>query len=115
MAMSLMAKGSSLLAAAISGAERSYNRSTDDYDVYEDIFKEHFQACCKKYAPEMLLTNIDWKSGKQPVIFLMFHKHYISRDSHEDHVRVMLPETEVVLDISTDAWNRLVEEEVVIR
>lgn len=109
----VMVKGIDLWAAAISGAERGYNRSTDDFEIYKDIFKEHFKACCEKYAPEMLSKNINWKSAMLPVTFVMFHEHYYSAEHREQHVRLLLSETNVVLDITTDAWHKLVKKGVI--
>lgn len=111
----VLVKGVDLWAAAISGAERGYNRTTDDYEVYKDMFKEHFEACCKKYAPDLVKTNLNWKSAQMPVMFLMFHEHYHSAEIREQHVRVMLPETNAILDITTDSWNKLVEKGVIAR
>lgn len=106
-------KGVDLWAAAISGAERGYNRTTDDYVVYKDIFKKYFEACCKKYVPDSIQSNLNWKTAQLPVMFLMFHEHYYSAKIREQHVRVMLPETRVILDITTDAWNKLVKKGVI--
>jgi hypothetical protein len=111
----VLVKGVDLWAAAISGAERGYNRTTDDYEVYKDMFKEHFEACCKKYAPDLVKTNLNWKSAQMPVMFLMFHEHYHSAEIREQHVRVMLPEINAILDITTDSWNKFVEKGVIAR
>ncbi len=109
----MFVKGVDLWAAAISGAERGYNRSTDDYEIYKDIFKKHLKACYEKYAPEMPSKSNNWKSAMLPVTFVMFHEHYYSAENREQHVRVLLSETNVVLDITTDSWHKLVEQGVV--
>lgn len=104
----LLVKGVDLWAAALSGAERGYNRTTDDYEVYKDMFKKHFEACCKKYAPEMLSKNINWKDAMLPVTFVMFHEHYYSAENRELHVRLLLAEAPAVIDITTESWNKLI-------
>ena len=79
----VMVKGVDLWAAAISGAERGYNRTTDDYEEYKNIFKDHFEACCKKYAPDLVKTKMNWKTAMLPVMFLMFHEHYVPEEERE--------------------------------
>ena len=43
----IMVRGDQLLAAAIAGAKRGYNRSSDDPQVYKDLFQRSFDEMLK--------------------------------------------------------------------
>jgi hypothetical protein len=103
--------GQQLLAAAVAGAQRGYNRSAGDKSTYEFILKDLFDHYNTK-ASRSIRRNIikktkgDWRKAQFPVYFLMFHEHIAGQPS-EVHVRVMIPNADIdIIDIPLENWNQ---------
>lgn len=110
----VMARGEDIYMAAIEGAKRGYNRSTDDYEQYEKSFSsayESLMANSKRKSQRKGIrskTKNNWRDAYLPLNFLMIHEH-IALEPSEPHVRVMMQESMAIFDIPIEEWNRLIE------
>ncbi len=105
------AMGNEIYAAAVEGAKRGYNRSTDNYAAYEDALSDVYESYLST-APRSTRRAIerktkgDWRNAYLPLSLMMEHKHIGSKPS-ETHARVMLQGKEVTLiDIPMDRWEQ---------
>lgn len=110
--MTISAKGINIYKAAVAGAKRGYNNTTDDYTKYEAALQECFDdmlvgATAAQYAEVMLNTGGDWRNANLPLTFLKLHKH-VRDGGNEWHARVQIyNKAESVIDIKTSDWNKL--------
>lgn len=91
----VVASGEQLFEAAIEGAKRKFNRSTDDYSVYERLFNEYYElmlddktnkSACKRIRKQ---TKNSWKNANLCIELLMIHNHRAMQIC-ESHARVYL-------------------------
>jgi hypothetical protein len=103
------ATGQQIYDAAVEGAKRKYNRSTDNHSIYEVRLEELYEFMLKdlsKQIEKSVRKNTDnsWRKTFLPIEFLMYHKH-IQRKESEVHVRIMLSSQRVsVIDIPLECW-----------
>jgi hypothetical protein len=105
-----VASGVQIYKAAIEGAKRKFNRSTDDYSVYESMLHEFYEimlddpqnsAECERVRK---LTGNSWQNAKFPLYLVMFHKHRGGKRC-ETHARVVVnPHSHKVFDIPLEYW-----------
>jgi hypothetical protein len=105
-------KATDIYNAAVAGAKRGYNRSSDDYSVYEDDLRETFDYCTSLINNEYLRNAVmkstkgKWQNAKLPLSLVMLHKHKMGV-ACETHARVALPNSTAVFDIPLTHWQRL--------
>jgi len=110
--MLIYTKGINIYNAAVAGAKRGYNYTTDDYTVYEAALQECFDdmlvgATTAQRAEVMLNAKGDWRNANLPLTFLKLHKH-VRDGGNEWHARVQIyNKAESVIDIKTSDWNKL--------
>jgi hypothetical protein len=113
----IMVKGSEIYAAAIEGAKRGYNRTTDNCARYEEKLQFEFDSLFNYTNDEALKKRVlnntkgNWRNAYLPLHFLMYHSFIKMRES-EQHVRVMLNESKEIFDITMEDWERLVSKSV---
>ncbi len=105
-----VASGSQIYKAAIEGAKRKFNRSTDDYSVYESMLHEFYElmlddpnnkAECERVRKR---TGNSWQNARFPLYLVLLHKHRAGKKC-ETHARVTLNPVEAkVFDIPLEYW-----------
>jgi hypothetical protein len=107
-------RGFEIYDAAIEGAKRGYNRSVNDCEILSKILKNEYELMIKNCTNDPKKrrqirrnTKNNWRLAVIPLQFLMIHKQIKSAPS-EDHVRVMLSETNSIFDIPVKSWEKLV-------
>ena len=113
MSQLIYATGKQIYEAAVAGAKRGYNRSTDDYYSYEEIISEHYKAMLeglKTRAQRRLVqkhTGNDWRKAYLPLSLALVHKH-IGGQECEEHARVyLITNPFCVFDIPMSDWNAM--------
>jgi hypothetical protein len=102
-------KGSEIYKAAVAGAKRGYNRSTDNYASYEDALSESFSYFVSTIGNRaarrsvMKKTKGSWKEAYLPLSLAMIHTH-IGGEVSEPHARVYLLNDPHVFDIPLTDW-----------
>ena len=106
-------KGRDIYKAALAGAKRGYNRSTDDYSTYKRALKGCYDYQLSTVDEPSVRLNIwrktrgDWRNAYLPVSFLMEHKH-IAGEPSEAHARIAVhSDTMKVMDVPMDKWHSL--------
>jgi hypothetical protein len=106
--------GFEIYEAAIEGANRGYNRSADDCEILSVILKNEYELLIKNCTDDPKKrkqirrnTKNNWRLAVMPLQFLMIHKQIDSAPS-EEHVRVMLCESNSIFDIPVKSWDKLV-------
>lgn len=105
-------KGQSIFNAAIAGAKRGYNRSTNDYSDYEKELQGEYQALLnaanddEDRASVFRKTKGDWRNAYFALNLIMIHRH-IGGEPSEPHARVYLHGAS--FDIPMDYWEEFVE------
>lgn len=109
----IFANGNAIYKAAIAGAKRGYNRSTDDYSKYEALISNCYNNMLLTVEDEeerlQIIENTDgmWQNTVLPVFLVMLHKHKGGKEC-EVHARVYLQTMEgSVFDIPLLHWQRL--------
>lgn len=109
----IFVKGSDIYAAAVEGAKRGYNRSTNDYSVYEKVLDNEYELLIKNCTSDnkkrkqiRMNTHNSWKKAIIPLCRLMNHGEN-NHSSSKHHVRVLLQETMTILDIPSESWEKL--------
>lgn len=107
----VVAIGEQIYQSAIEGAKRKFNRSTDNYEVYEAMLHEYYElmlddpsnkAACARIRK---LTKNNWRNANMPLTLVMLHKHR-AFEPCETHARVCLMGMELkVFDIPLNFWN----------
>lgn len=107
------AKGQEIYNAAVEGAKRGYNRSTDDYTRYEEllskVFEQHLNTCSDRTKRRSIMRNTkgDWRNAYLPITLMMQHKHKAGIPC-EAHARVCLPPNYgAIFDIPLESWSRI--------
>ncbi len=113
MSTQIYAKGSDVYAAFINGAKRKYNRSSDDYTVYEARLTESFNqlikavTCREKQRAIIRKTKGHWKYAYMPLNLALLHHHQAGK-LVETHARVYLTtDPHTVMDIPMEDWHRM--------
>lgn len=103
-------KGAEIYRAAVAGAKRGYNRSTEEYAAYELMLKECYEHCLSKIGSPFdrlkyfRMTKGSWRNAFLPVQFLMEHQH-IGGDEAEVHARIMVSSSDIkIIDIPLTNW-----------
>jgi hypothetical protein len=106
----VVASGEQIYQAAIAGAKRKYNRSTDDYSVYESMLHEHYEFMLndpkKKVACARVRkrTKNNWRNARFELAIVLFHCHR-AFEPCETHARVCLAgRFGAVFDIPLEFW-----------
>ena len=109
----IFATGEQIYRAAVAGAERGYNRSTDEHSKYEEVIDEHYKAMLSDVGNRTQRRRIqkqtgnNWRKAYLPVSMALVHKH-IGGQLCEEHVRVYLPSNPArVFDIPMNHWNEM--------
>lgn len=105
-----VASGIQIYKAAIEGSKRKFNRSTDDFSVYESMLHEFYElmlddpqnkAECERVRKR---TGNSWQNAKFPLYLVLLHKHRGGKKC-ETHARVTLNPIECkVFDIPLEYW-----------
>ena len=110
MSNTVVASGQQIYDAAIEGAKRGYNRSTDDYTKYSSLISNFYNALLNSIRNKSERnrirknTNNDWRQAKFPLELAMFHDH-IRGQLSETHARVYFADFPAkVFDIPLDHW-----------
>lgn len=104
-------KGSDIYDAAVAGAKRGYNRSTDNYASYEEALSESFDYFVSTIGNRearrsvMKKTKGSWRKAYLPLSLAMVHKH-IGGEPSEPHARVYLGNDFQVFDIPLENWEK---------
>ena len=111
-----VASGQQIYDAAVEGAKRKFNRSTDDYSVYESMLHEFYEmmltdknnnSACERVRNR---TKNNWRNANFPITLIMYHKHR-ARKNCETHARVCLTSFyNKVFDIPLDYWELFEEQ-----
>ena len=106
-------KGRDIYKAAVAGAKRGYNRSTDDYTTYEQVLGGCYDFHISTVDEPSVRLNIwrttrgDWRNAYLPVSFLIEHKHIGGKPS-EAHARIAVhSDTMKVIDVPLEKWHSL--------
>ena len=113
MSSTVYAKGSDIYAAFIRGAERKYNRSTDDYTTYEVHLAKSYDYWLKCAGSREQMRAIKrktkgcWRNAYLPLNLALKH-HHIAGEQVEEHARVYLASDPfAVVDIPMPEWKKL--------
>ncbi len=105
-----VASGEQLFDALVEGANRKYNRSSDDKTVYETVLLDFYEYMLKDLTKSQRKsirkqTNNNWRNAYFPIQLLMFHKHKAFVPC-ETHARILLPSSDFqVFDIPLEYFN----------
>ena len=109
----VIATGEQIYQAAIEGAKRKFNRSTDDYKSYESMLEDFYNLMLddpkNKEACESVRrrTKNNWRNANFPMTLLIFHEHRASQPC-EVHARVcLMGNHQKVFDIPLSFWELL--------
>jgi hypothetical protein len=113
--MLILTSGINIYNAAVAGAKRGYNYTTNDHAAYEAAIKESFDCAMSDleshtYDDVMEVTKGDWRNALLPLELLKMHKH-VRANSGEWHVRVRIfNKNYSAIDIKLKDWNKLLKE-----
>lgn len=109
----IFATGEQIYSAAIAGAMRGYNRSTDKHSTYEEVIEEHYKAMLSDVVNRserrriQKQTGNNWRKAYLPLSMALVHKH-IGGQLCEEHARVYLTSNPArVFDIPLHQWNEM--------
>ena len=109
-----VASGQQIYDAAVAGAKQKFNRSTDDYSVYECMLNEFYElmlndnknkAECNRIRKR---TKNNWRNANLPISLVMYHC-YRAMQPCETHARVRLFH-HIVFDIPLEHWQMFREQ-----
>ncbi len=116
MSNSVFVTGQTIYAAAVAGAVRGYNRSTDDHSKYAQMIKAHYEAMTASVVNRAVrrrirqCTNKNWQQAYLPVQLALVHSHILGQRC-EEHARVYLTTNPtLVFDIPMEHWDSMQEE-----
>jgi len=105
--------GYDIYTAAVNGANRGYNRSNDDHQVYEQMIAKNFEILLDDLEDlsdrndVMASTGNDWRRAYFPLEKFMDHCHIAGKPS-DVHARVIMPVgSPRPFDIPMDDWEYL--------
>jgi len=111
-----VASGKQIYKAAVEGAKREFNRSTNDYSVYESMLNEFYEkmlsdkknkAACDRVRKR---TKNNWLNANFPITLLMELKHRATQPC-ETHARVCLTgHFHQIFDIPLEYWEMFEEQ-----
>ena len=110
----VVASGQQIFDAAVAGAKRKFNRSTDDYSVYESMIHDFNELMLSDIANQAACDQIrkrtknDWRNANLPIALVLYHCHRAMQPC-ETHARVRLFH-HIVFDIPLEYW-KLFEEQ----
>lgn len=109
----IFATGKQIYAAAVAGAIRGYNRTTDQHSLYAAALDEHYKAMLNDISDKAdrreieMQTQNDWRKAYLPLAIALVHKH-IGGQECEEHARVFLTSNPArVFDIPMKHWNEM--------
>jgi hypothetical protein len=109
----IFATGEQIYTAAVAGAKRGYNRSTDEYSKYAEVLDEHYKAMLGDVSNRAERRRIkkhtgkDWRKAYLPLSMALVHRH-IGGQECEEHARVFLTSNPArVFDIPMNHWNEM--------
>jgi hypothetical protein len=109
----IFATGEQIYKAAVAGALRGYNRSTDDHGKYAQLLEQHYKDMLNDAGNRvarrkiMKSTGNDWRRANLPLSIALVHKH-IGGQECEEHARVFLTSNPTrVFDIPMNHWNEM--------
>ena len=112
----IFATGEQIYTAAIAGAERGYNRSTDDHVKYEAMIKRHYKLMLSKVVNRAERRRIkkntgnNWRKAYLPLKLALIHCH-IGGKPCEAHARIFLTtDLRTVFDIPMDYFEGMKEQ-----
>jgi hypothetical protein len=112
----IFATGEQIYTAAVAGAERGYNRSTDDYTKYAALLEQHYRAMLSEVGDRATKRRIQkqtsnsWRKAYLPLSLALVHTHIAFQPS-EAHARVFLTSNpSTVFDIPMDYWDEMREQ-----
>ena len=113
MSSTIYAKGSDIYMAFVHGAEQGYNRSTDDYAIYEEQLTQSYEHCLKLVGNREQIRAIkrktkgSWRNAYLPLNIAMLHKKTAGQPV-DVHARVYLADSPgAVVDIPWADWEKL--------
>jgi len=109
----IFATGEQIYSAAIAGAIRGYNRSTDKHSTYEEVIEEHYKAMLSDVVNRserrriQKQTGNNWRKAYLPLSMALVHNH-IGGELCEEHARVYLTSNPArVFDIPLHQWEEM--------
>lgn len=109
----IFATGEEIYAAAVAGAERGYNRSTDEHQTYERILGEHYETLLNNVSNIaerrriQKRTGNDWRKAYLPLSMALVHQH-VRGEPCEAHARVYLTSNRGrIFDIPMAHWEEM--------
>jgi hypothetical protein len=109
----IFATGEQIYSAAVAGAMRGYNRSTDEHSKYAEVLEEHYKAMLSEVRNRRERRNIkrntrnDWRRAYLPLSMALVHKHIGGKEC-EEHARVFLTSNPArVFDIPMQNWKEM--------
>ena len=109
----IFATGEQIYTAAVAGAKRGYNRSTDEHSKYAEVIDEHYNAMLSDVSNRAERRRIkkhtgnDWRKAYLPLSMALVHKHICGQEC-EEHARVFLTSNPArVFDIPMNHWNEM--------
>ena len=109
-----VASGQQIFDAAVAGAKRKFNRSTDDSSVYESMIHDFNELMLSDVLNKTECDRIrkrtknNWRNAKFPIALVMYHCHRAMQPC-ETHARVRLFH-HIVFDIPLEYWELFEEE-----
>ena len=110
-----VASGQQIFDAAVAGAKRKFNRSTDDSSVYESMIHDFNELMLSDVLNKTECDRIrkrtknNWRNANFTLTLLMYHCHRAMQPC-ETHARVCLASYHRVFDIPMEYW-KLFEEQ----
>ena len=109
-----VASGQQIFDAAVAGAKRKFNRSTDDSSVYESMIHDFNELMLSDVLNKTECDRIrkrtknNWRNAKFPIALVMYHCHRAMQPC-ETHARVRLFH-HIVFDIPLEYWELFEEQ-----
>ena len=109
-----VASGQQIFDAAVAGAKRKFNRSTDDSSVYESMIHDFNELMLSDVLNKTECDRIrkrtknNWRNAKFPIALVMYHCHRAMQPC-ETHARVRLFH-HIVFDIPLVYWELFEEQ-----
>ena len=109
-----VASGQQIFDAAVAGAKRKFNRSTDDSSVYESMIHDFYELMLSDVLNKTECDRIrkrtknNWRNAKFPIALVMYHCHRAMQPC-ETHARVRLFH-HIVFDIPLEYWELFEEQ-----
>lgn len=106
----VVATGEEIFQAAIEGAKKKFNRSTDNHKVYESMLHEYYELMLNDPSNKAASARIrkrtknSWRNANMSLKLVMLHKHRAFQPC-ESHARVCLfGNYSKIFDIPLEYW-----------